>query len=398
MLRHKPAADSRTAESFLPLLEAPFMMIDVIRHLHRLQLNINSKIKSNGSETERSEIMDPDHSNLKLEKKILNISFAGSIGFLIAEIIVAIWTGSAAVLMDCVFDIADLIMIGPFMVLIPLLYKPITETKPYGYSQVESLFVMIKTGILICVTAYLIIHSIKTILAGGNEVDASIVAIYELAVSLTCVIVYLILSRINKKFSSPSIKAEIYIWKLDSMSTLGVGLGFILQIVLDHIGFKAIGPYVDPGIAILVAAILLKEPIGLFVEALKNLMLFAPDNETSDKIRETSEKIMQPYGVYINFLDIIKTGRKYWIDIYFVCDKDLISISRLKEIHKSLTEELKEIHDSVFVELIPDTDKITEKNRIRMEAARRPEKISYMESREKKQLEKKAAQQKNTQQ
>ena len=153
--------------------------------------------------------MDPSDPNLKLEKKVLNVSFAGSVVFLVAEIIVAIWTKSAAVLMDCVFDIADLIMIGPFMVLIPLLYKPVTENKPYGYSQVESLFVMIKTGILIGVTTYLVVSSVRTIISGGNEVDASIVAVYELAVSVSCVIVYLILTHINRKFSSPSIRAEI---------------------------------------------------------------------------------------------------------------------------------------------------------------------------------------------
>ena len=111
--------------------------------------------------------MDPSDPNLKLEKKVLNVSFAGSVVFLVAEIIVAIWTKSAAVLMDCVFDIADLIMIGPFMVLIPLLYKPVTENKPYGYSQVESLFVMIKTGILIGVTTYLVVSSVRTIISGG---------------------------------------------------------------------------------------------------------------------------------------------------------------------------------------------------------------------------------------
>lgn len=333
--------------------------------------------------------MDTSESNLKLEKKVLNVSFAGSVVFLIAEIIVAIWTKSAAVLMDCVFDIADLIMIGPFMVLIPLLYKPVTENKPYGYSQVESLFVMIKTGILIGVITYLVISSVRTIIRGGNEVDASTVAIYELAVSASCVIVYFILTRINRKFSSPSIRAEIYIWKLDSISTLGVGMGFILKLILEHMGFTAIGPYVDPGIAIIVAVSLLKEPLRLFTEALKNLMLFAPDHDTSGRIRETCDNVLLPYGVYINFLDIIKTGRKYWIDIYFVCDRDLISISRLREIRMRLTEALTEIHDSVFVELIPDTDKISEKTKRRMEAARRPEKVSYVASREKKQQEKK---------
>ena len=37
---------------------------------------------------------------LKTEKKILNLSLAGSIMFLLAEIFFAIYTGSKAVLMD----------------------------------------------------------------------------------------------------------------------------------------------------------------------------------------------------------------------------------------------------------------------------------------------------------
>ena len=39
--------------------------------------------------------------NLKLEKRILNISFAGSLIFLISEIVAAYITGSHAILADC---------------------------------------------------------------------------------------------------------------------------------------------------------------------------------------------------------------------------------------------------------------------------------------------------------
>ena len=200
--------------------------------------------------------------NLKWEKLILNISFVGSILFLFAEVIVAIVTDSNAVFMDCVYDIADLIMIGPFLVLVPLLYKPETEKRPYGFSQIESLFILLKSGILIGVTCFLILESVELILSGGNEVDASVVAIFELLVSLTCVIMYIVLNKLSKKYTSPSIKAELYIWKLDSLSTLGVGVAFLIKILLDKTSFAFVGPYIDPGIAIILAVLLLKEPIG----------------------------------------------------------------------------------------------------------------------------------------
>ena len=72
---------------------------------------------------------------LKIEKKILRLSFLGSLLFIIAEGVMAWITHSHSLLTDCLFDAADLVMIGPFLVLVPLLYKPVTEKHPYGYSQ-----------------------------------------------------------------------------------------------------------------------------------------------------------------------------------------------------------------------------------------------------------------------
>ena len=125
-------------------------------------------------------------SNLKLEKKILNISFFGSLLFLIAEIIISIITNSHAIFMDCIYDVFDLLMIGPFLLLIPLLYKSETEKRPYGFSQVESLFIMIKSSVLVIVTLYLIYNSIRLLFTGGNDVDASTIAIFEICVSIPC--------------------------------------------------------------------------------------------------------------------------------------------------------------------------------------------------------------------
>lgn len=136
--------------------------------------------------------------NLKLEKRILNISFAGSLIFLISEIVAAYITGSHAILADCVFDIADLIMIGPFMVLVPLLYKPVTEKRPYGFSQIESLFVIIKYMLLLVIDIIMIVENVQVIMEGGNHVNATFIAVFELAISLGCIIMYLTLRSINK--------------------------------------------------------------------------------------------------------------------------------------------------------------------------------------------------------
>ena len=56
-----------------------------------------------------------------VEKRAMRFSFLGSAAFVAAELISFFWTGAHTILMDCIFDGMDLILIGPFMVLIPFL-------------------------------------------------------------------------------------------------------------------------------------------------------------------------------------------------------------------------------------------------------------------------------------
>ena len=322
--------------------------------------------------------MDTKDKKLKTERKILNLSLTGSIIFLLAEIFFAIYTGSKAVLMDCVYDIADLVMIGPFIVLVPLLYKPMTERKPYGFAQVESLFVLIKYCILLGVDVVLVLNCVKTILSGGNEVDANVLAVFELAVSAGCVIMYLILTRFQKKYSSPSIKAELFIWKLDALSTLGVGCAFVLNLILMRTSLSFICPYVDPGIAIILAIVLIKEPIEMILDSLRSLVLFAPDKEIKEKIEEISKAALSAEGCEITAIEVIKTGRKIWAEIYFLPAGNTIDLVRLKELDRRINETAKAEFDSVYIDLLPDMEeyRVVPVEEVK---ARRNELIRYME-------------------
>lgn len=333
--------------------------------------------------------MDSKDTNLKTERKILNISLAGSILFLLAEIFFAVYTGSKAVLMDCVYDIADLVMIGPFIVLVPLLYKPMTERRPYGFSQVESLFVLIKYCILLGVDVVLVLNCVKSILSGGNEVDASMLAIFELAVSAGCVTMYIVLSKFQKKYSSPSIKAELFIWKLDAFSTLGVGCAFVLNLILLQTKFAFICPYVDPGIAIILAIVLIKEPIEMIVDSLRSLVLFAPNREIREKVESICREVMSRDGHEITSVDIIKTGRKVWAEIYFLPLGNMIDLIKLKDLHREILQKVKDEFDSVYVDLLPDMEEyyVVKPEEV---TARRNELIKYMEEKEKKNSERSA--------
>ena len=297
--------------------------------------------------------MDED---LRTEKLILKISFTGSFLLLIAEIVMAFVSRSQAIIMDCLFDVADIIMLGPFMMLVPLLYQPVTEKRPYGFSQVESLFLIVKYGILIVFTVKLVVDNVRLLMSGGHHINAGAVAIFEMTMAVLGLAMYLILRHMNKKLSSPTTKADLCMWRIDALSTFGVGVAFIVQIILQGTSFRWIAPYIDPLIALTMAVILIREPIVMFAESIKNLILFAPKKEIVDDIRQKAYEALKKYKYDIEFLDIIKTGRKIWIEVYITPEADLVSISNLKRAHDEIIGEISQLYDNVYLEIIPEIE------------------------------------------
>lgn len=283
----------------------------------------------------------------------MNISLIGSILFMLSEGIMAYVTKSHSLLMDCIFDVTDLIMIGPFLLLVPLLYKPVTEKRPYGFSQVESLFVVIKYSVLLAITASLVWDNIRSLLHGGRQVDGGKIAFFELAVCLGCLIIYLLLHYFSRHYASLTIKAEIYIWKLDVISSLGVSIAFFVQMALHRTDYAWLAAYVDPVVAIVMAGLLLVEPIKMIIVNLKSLVLFAPEEEIMDMIRHVAEHHMDKVHYDIEFLDVIQTGRKTWVEIYMTSHNNLINTTILLQLRNEIREELKKSFDQVYVELIP---------------------------------------------
>lgn len=80
----------------------------------------------------------------KREKSAMSVSLYGNLLFVVIELVMAILTGSQAVLLDAVYDGVEFVMLLPSLFLIPFLYRPSSEQHPFGYTQIETLFIVIK--------------------------------------------------------------------------------------------------------------------------------------------------------------------------------------------------------------------------------------------------------------
>ena len=290
----------------------------------------------------------------KKESLVINLSVLLSTIFLISEIIMAICTNSRAILIDCISGGADLFLIVVISFLLPLIYRPVSEKTPYGYSQIESIFIILKGFAVVIISMFLIKDSIEILLSGGTELDYSSIAIFELILGIFCVISYVVLKKMSKGVKTPVVKSDLIVWKIDMIYSFGMFLSFAIQIFLVNTRFSVISPYVDSVLAIIISLFMLPEPFKMIIKSFKNIILFAPEKETIEEIKEIVGKEIKMYPYEPTFYDVVKTGRKIWIEVYIKSENNMLNLVELKKAKKQVEKHLKQEFDEIYVELTPE--------------------------------------------
>ena len=272
------------------------------------------------------------------------------------ELVMALVTGSQAVLLDAVYDSVEFCMLLPSIFLIPLLYKPSNEEHPFGYMQIETIFVVVKGITMTAVTFGLIFNNINLMLHGGHIVSFHTVAGFELFACILGIIVTVYLYYKNKQMESPLINMEMQGWRIDSFISLGMTVAFLLPMLIPFDWFQHIVPYLDQLITIVLSLVMIPTPIHTVITGIRDLMLIPPEEETIDDIKETIEPIIGVYGHKNLYYDIVRTGRKLWISVYISFEKDIVSLSKFKQLQDQCIKALASKYSDFYFELLPDIE------------------------------------------
>lgn len=292
----------------------------------------------------------------KREKSAMSVSLYGNLVFVVIELVMALVTDSQAVLLDAVYDGVEFCMLLPSIFLIPLLYKPSNEEHPFGYMQIETIFVVVKGITMTAVTFGLIFNNINLMLHGGHIVSFHTVAGFELFACILGIIVTVYLYYKNKQMESPLINMEMQGWRIDSFISLGMTVAFLLPMLIPFDWFQHIVPYLDQLITIVLSLVMIPTPIHTVITGIRDLMLIPPEEETIDDIKETIEPIIGVYGHKNLYYDIVRTGRKLWISVYISFEKDIVSLSKFKRLQDQCIKALASKYSDFYFELLPDIE------------------------------------------
>ena len=292
----------------------------------------------------------------KREKSAMSVSLYGNLVFVVIELVMALVTDSQAVLLDAVYDGVEFCMLLPSIFLIPLLYKPSNEDHPFGYMQIETIFVVVKGITMTAVTFGLIFNNINLMLHGGHIVSFHTVAGFELFACILGIIVTVYLYYKNKQMESPLINMEMQGWRIDSFISLGMTVAFLLPMLIPFDWFQHVVPYLDQLITIVLSLVMIPTPIHTVITGIRDLMLIPPEEETIDDIKETIEPIIGVYGHKNLYYDIVRTGRKLWISVYISFEKDIVSLSKFKQLQDQCIKALASKYSDFYFELLPDIE------------------------------------------
>lgn len=286
------------------------------------------------------------------EKTILRLSFAAGLAFALAELIFAIYSHSQSALTDAVYDASELVFIALLLFLTPLFHKPVSEKHPYGYFQVESIFLIVKGIMMLSVTLGVGVEVIESALSGGNPVDDLQVSLFQLCLGAASVVIYVIMRRVNKNSSSLTVEAELLGWRLDIGYSLGMSLAFFASSFLVKTPLAFIAPYFDQIIAVLVMVFMLPESVKMLWSSVRDIFLFSPDEELVEQIKQTCTESLEHYAFSPVFFDITRTGRHLWVAVYFKVSSDTLAVEQLKKATEEVNQKISSQMEECTCELI----------------------------------------------
>jgi predicted Co/Zn/Cd cation transporter (cation efflux family) len=298
--------------------------------------------------------------NIELKQKAenlgLKISVCSNIMFVCLELYISYFSNSKAVLLDGLFDCSQAVLLVVSIKLMKLLYKPVTEKRPFGYSNLEPFYMIMKGLIFGVITVMLVITSIVSLISGGYEVNFGIVFYFEIFAGLYGMVILLFMKHLSKNANSPILALEIKEWSFDTIGSLGLGAAFLLAITLKSTQFSFLSRYFDQMMMLVLAVYILPTPIKAIGSGVRELFFLSPTEEVLCEVKKSAYEVADLYGLKKENLDfdVVKTGRRLWISIYITIDSEFIEVAQLRKFQAELMKRYAVLSDIIDVDIIPD--------------------------------------------
>ena len=266
------------------------------------------------------------------KRQVALVALFGGVVILLVKLLAYFVSNSVALLSDALESIVNIAASGLMLFSVWLSEKPADDSHNYGHQKVEDISSLLE-GIFIVVAALLIINA-----AAGRLFSAVLPIEINLAIGISMAATALngglswYLTRSAKKSGSAALEGDAKHLLSDVISSAGIWVGLFI-VSLTGWGI------VDPILAFIVAALIIRMGLGLVTKSSSRLM----DNSCKEEEAKIRDVLLRHKYRFIDFHDLKtrRNGNLVFCELHLSVDGSL-SVSESHDLTDHLENELKD--------------------------------------------------------
>lgn len=251
-----------------------------------------------------------EQDRLQLGMKVSRIAIAVTLTLTIVKLLAGLLASSTAMVADAVHSCTDVLTTIFVIIGLRMGSKPADREHPYGHARMESVAAKLVATLLV-LTALGLIYSSGRILLLGEAKAPGILAIYAAIASIVAQeALYRYSIWAGKVMNSTAVIADAWHHRSDALSSVGTLVGVA--------GARLAYPWLDPVAGLVVALIVLKIGIEIYLKAVEELVDASPSREVVQAMHDAS--LDYPGVINVNQLKARKQGPRIRVDLEICVD------------------------------------------------------------------------------
>lgn len=289
----------------------------------------------------------------------VRISIAGSALLALSAVVMALFAKSQAILLDGLYTFTTLVMAYISLKVIDLLEMPETKKRPFGYMALEPFLNLMKSLIMLTLLIVFLVTNIQELCTGGRRISLDITTLYIFICLAIYAVIISLLRRYRKGTTSNILELEIRNWYIDALITAGIAVSLVAALIIYHMGYRGILPYIDPVIVIVLIAVSLPVPARNVLREVRRLLLVSTENEIETAVRAQLKQVIETYGLIHTHIWGLKSGRTHYLFIYAALRDEQTTIPHLDRIRAAIFKALAQRYpkfwaDIMFTDINPE--------------------------------------------
>ena len=288
-----------------------------------------------------------------LRKSVVGYLFMAAIAIAFSFV-----ANSDAIALDGAYNLVSVVMAVLARRVAALAEKPGSESFQFGYAHFEPLLNTLRILIILLLCSFAFVSAVSALLHGGRDLEAGPALTYGIIAASFCLILAYLQGRTARRVNSPTLKVDARNWFVDGIISLGVGLAFLVALLIQDSKWDHLIAYVDPGIVVILVLFLVWVPLRSLRENLREVLMVAPDAAMQQQIREGVESALEGADYRNLYIRMAKIGRRFFVTAHVVVAKDYpcFSVRDIDRVRRRIIEALADVRPRIEIDAIITAD------------------------------------------